>query len=269
MEEYRVKLEIFEGPFDLLLYLIRVNEMDIYDISISEITRQYLDYIRVMQQMNLDIAGDFLVMAATLIRIKAQQLLPTPDDTDTDEEIDEILSTRDLIKQIIEYRRIKELAGELQDRHEEFSRIFYRDEKSKYLLPDEQEIDEARQQLQLDLQTLFFAFSRVLPYVEMGGITHLIPERYTVDEKISNIRDLLYASRCMTFIDLVRSCADREELIVTFLALMELCRRREIRVLQDSAFGEISISLRDEEPIEDNDQEEEHTESGEELPPEF
>ena len=102
MDDYRVKLDIFDGPFDLLLYLVKVNEMDIYDISLSTITGQYLDYIQLMQNLNLDVAGDFLVMAATLIRLKAQQLLPTSMEFDKDEEIDEILSTKDLIQQLVE-----------------------------------------------------------------------------------------------------------------------------------------------------------------------
>ncbi len=241
-DEYRVKIDIFDGPFDLLLYLIKVNEMDIYDISISEITNQYLDYITLMQEMNLDFAGDFLVMAATLIRLKAQQLLPAGSDTEAEDEIDEILSTRDLIEQLIEYRRMKEMAGELQDRHETFSKIYYRSKQLK--IPDQdEEDDEDKEQLRMDLQTLFYAFTRVLPYVEASRVTHIIPEQFTVSEKIESIVDRLSYEKQVNFTDIVRTCTGREELIVTFLALMELCRRRTIKIMQQAIFGEIQIKL--------------------------
>lgn len=244
--EYRITLPIFDGPFDLLLYLIKVNEMDIYDISISTITAQYLDYIQTMQQLNLDIAGDFLVMAATLIRLKAQQLLPTMQEIDKDEEIDEILSTRDLIQQLIEYRRIKEMAGELQERQDFFSRIFYRSQTAGSHVIEPEEPNEDKENLRLDLQTLFYAFSRVLPYVEAGKITHIIPERFNVQEKILQIVEALQQQRSIEFLILVQNCRFREELIVTFLALMELCRRRMIVIEQEQLFGDISISLKSE-----------------------
>ncbi|MCD6386553.1 segregation/condensation protein A [Candidatus Sumerlaeota bacterium] len=240
--DYRVKLDIFDGPFDLLLYLIKVNEMDIYDISISEITRQYLDYIQLLQELNLEVAGEFLVMAATLIRLKARQLLPTSTESETEEEIDDILSTKQLIHQLIEYRRIKEMAGELKERQSEFSRVFYRSEKPAVVTESAEDQSRERQQLQVDLQTLFYAFSRVLPYVETSTITHLAPERYTVEEKINFIKDLLQSTQNIDFKELLRDCADKEELIVTFLALMELCRKQEIRIIQKRLFGDIYIT---------------------------
>ena len=246
--EYRITLPIFDGPFDLLLYLIKVNEMDIYDISIATITAQYLDYIQTMQHLNLDIAGDFLVMAATLIRLKAQQLLPTMQEIDKDEEIDEILSTRDLIQQLIEYRRIKEMAGELQERQDFFSRIFYRTQAAGSQVTEPEEHDEDKEELRFDLQTLFYAFSRVLPYVEAGKITHIIPERFNVQEKILQLVDMLQVSRSVKFMELVHDCRFREELIVVFLALMELCRRRMIVIEQEQLFGDINISLKSDQP---------------------
>lgn len=239
---YRIKLDIFDGPFDLLLYLIKVNEMDIYDISISTITQQYLDYIQMLQELNLEVAGEFLVMAATLIRLKARQLLPTSIDSESEGEIDDILSTKELIQQLIEYRRIKEMAEDLKERQSEFSRIFYRSEKPAPVTESTPQQSPERQQLQADLQALFFAFSRVLPYVEAGPITHIIPERYTVEEKIDHIKSLLVSTSEIDFKSLLQNCADKEELIVTFLALMELCRKQEIRVIQKKLFGDIYIT---------------------------
>ncbi len=245
MEDYRVRLDIFDGPFDLLLYLIKVNEMDIYDISISTITRQYLDYIQLMQQLNLDVAGEFLVMAATLIRLKAQQLLPTSFDDDQEEEIDEILSTKDLIQQLVEYRRIKEMTDGLKERQSVFSKVFYRSEPPKILEPDGAKESEESRQLQLDLQTLFYAFSRVIPYVEAARISHLIPERYTVRDKIIHLQGLLRKRQEIEFWEIVRECKDKEELLITFLALMELCRQRAITIQQKKVFGDIIISQND------------------------
>lgn len=235
---YRIKLQIFDGPFDLLLYLIKVNEMDIYDIPIAEITKQYLDYIQLMQELNLDIAGEFLVMAATLIRLKCQQLLPAGEETDKEEEINGILSRNELIQQLLEYRRVKEMAEELKERQAQFSQVFYRTE-----LPMTPPVESEKEisQIQLDLQTLFYAFSRVLPYVEHKAVAFINPETFTVEEKIETLRDLLKLHKEITFMEIVKTCTSRQELVVTFLALMELCRQREIKVSQPDLFGEIHI----------------------------
>ncbi|MCX7767321.1 MAG: segregation/condensation protein A, partial [Candidatus Sumerlaeia bacterium] len=235
---YRIKLQIFDGPFDLLLYLIKVNEMDIYDIPIAEITRQYLDYIQLMQELNLDIAGEFLVMAATLIRLKCQQLLPAGEEVDREEEINGILSRNELIQQLLEYRRVKEMTEELKERQEQFSQIFYRTEVP--IVPASKS-ERDMTQIQLDLQTLFYAFSRILPYVEHKGVAFITPENFTVEEKIESLRELLKLNREITFMEIVRTCTSRQELLVTFLALMELCRQREIKVSQPNLFGEIYI----------------------------
>lgn len=239
---YRIKLQIFDGPFDLLLYLIKVNEMDIYDIAIAEITRQYLDYIQLLQELNLEVAGEFLVMAATLIRLKCQQLLPSSPEFDKEEEINDILSAKDLIRQLLEYRRVKEMTDELKERQADFSRVFYRSE-----IPADTEslvstLQSEANQLQLDLQTLLYAFSRVLPYVETTSVAYIIPELYTLEEKIQYLRDLLRRKKEIEFMELIKTFANKEELIATFLALMELCRQREIKLSQKKNFEEIYIT---------------------------
>src|SRR5690606_19728656 len=132
----------FEGPFDLLLHLVRVNEMDIHDISISVITRQYLEYLDIMRELDLELAGEFLVMAATLIRIKARTLLPVPpDQEEQEEEIDEILSARELVRQLVEYRKFKEAAMKLRKKEEETSRLIFRNKQYVPDLPEEEKED--------------------------------------------------------------------------------------------------------------------------------
>ena len=233
---------MFEGPLDLLLHLVKVNEMDIYDIEISEITRQYMDYLTTMSVLNLEIAGDFLVMAATLLNIKSRALLPKVDEQagQDEEEIDEILSTQELIRRLVEYRKFKEISSNLRDLEEENSGVFYRAQVVPIIPGSEQEIPRQ------DIRLLFDAFVKVLKQVRVTAEHTVHRSRFTVDEKILEIRERLRGERQINCRRLFERCVDKEEVICFFLALLELSRLQEITIAQADTYEDILIAPWDE-----------------------
>jgi len=241
---YRIKLPVFEGPFDLLLHLVKENQMDIYDIEIARITEQYLEYIEAAETLNIELAGEFLVMAATLINIKSRALLPTPTLEEEDEaEEDEITSTRALIHQLVEYRRFKEAAQTLAERAQEQSRVFYRTRVIPIVAP------EADGLVMENLEALFAAFGRVLRYATSKDFHRVLEERFRVEDKILDIEQRLSLEKSLSLRALFDRCIHKIESIVTFLALLELCRRRRIRLKQRRPFDDV-IATAVEEQIE-------------------
>ncbi|MCB2155249.1 segregation/condensation protein A [bacterium] len=238
----RIQLPIFEGPLDLLLHLVKVNEMDIYDIEISTITQQYIDYITTMSDLNLEIAGDFLVMAATLLNIKSRALLPKleEDAGQDEEEIDEILSTQELIRRLVEYRKFKEISSNLRDLEEANSGVFYRAQVVPIIPGSEQEIPRQ------DIRLLYDAFVKVLKQVRVRAEHHVYRERFTVDEKILEVRERLRGERQINCGRLFERCVDKEEVICFFLALLELARLQEITIAQAETYEDILIAPWDE-----------------------
>lgn len=236
---YRVKIRVFDGPFDLLLHLIKINEMDINDIPIAQITNQYLEYIQIMKDLDLEVAGEFLVMAATLINIKARSLLPPREDESDEEEIDEILSARELMRQLIEYRKFKELAESLRGREEQFSRMFFRTEVIP-ILPGLEREDEP---LHEDLKNLFSAFSRVLRFAEERGFHRVFEEEYSTEEKMAQLLEMLSRESSVDILNVFKQCRSKGEMFAYFLATLELCRLQKIRVIQSSLFDSIYVSL--------------------------
>lgn len=234
---YTIKLPVFEGPFDLLLHLIRVNEMDIHDIRIAEITRQYLDYIEMMRELDLELAGEFLVMAATLIRIKARMLLPVNVETEeNEEEIDEILSARELVRQLVEYRKFKEAASELRQREEHAARLVFRNN------PTVQIVTEEKEELSVDIALLYKAFSRVLRFVDNPAYNPHMTEKFSVEDKIVYLEDLIADKKQLDLETVFRRCFNRDEVIVTFLAMLELCRMKRLRIQQEGSFEKILVT---------------------------
>lgn len=233
---FRIKLKVFEGPFDLLLHLIKVNEMDIYDIPIAKITNQYMEYLHLMQALDLEVAGEFLVMAATLINIKSRHLLPSGDLMEDEEEIDEILSAKELIRQLIEYRKFKEMARSLRQREQSQAQIFYR-YNIEPILPQ----PEREEPFPEDLHLLFDAFSRVLRYAEAHDYHQVLEEHFTVEDKMQHLLHLIEKADMVNLFDAFRKCLTRNETIATFLAVLELCKRRQIRVKQSGPFKDILI----------------------------
>lgn len=230
MTAYRVKLDAFEGPLDLLLYLIRKNEVDIYDIPIAEITQQYLDMLKVMRTLNLDIAGDFLVMAATLTHIKSRMLLPTPPDGEAEEGGED--PRKELVDRLLEYERFKEAARSLENQD-----ILERDVFIRKPTEDGQE-----EELELSLFELMEALQEVLRRSSHELVHEITLERISIEEKITEILDRLSSSGGeVEFTCLFEGEPTREVIVLTFLALLELMKMRMVRVYQRRTFQPIRI----------------------------
>lgn len=229
-EDYRVTIDVFEGPLDLLLYLIKKEELNIYDIPIAHITESYLEYLRMMKSLNIEIASEFLVMAATLIRIKVRMLLPAQT---AEEDEDEEDPRAQLIQQLLEYKRFKEVAEELriieEQRLQEFQRpsIIEKEKRVEYLF-------------EVNLFELLEAFNSLLEkkkeeFVEIEG------ESYTVEEKMTEIRKIFDKQDMMNFLDLFYRARSRLEAITYFLALLQLVRDGFLRVYQNKEFEAIML----------------------------
>jgi len=226
----KIKIPVFEGPFDLLLHLIREHKIDIYDIPISLITSQYLEYIEIMKELNLEIAGDFLVMAATLIQIKSRMLLPPDEEAPSEEQED---PRRELVQRLVEYQRYKEAALDFRTKEDEWLKVFHREPVS-----DE---DEGELYLfDLSLFDLLDAFRKILDKApsEMVSITK---EILTVKNRMSMIMEIIEEHEAVRFEDLFKEGITKIHLIVTFLALLELIRLGLARAYQEREFGNIWV----------------------------
>ena len=231
--DYKVRLDIFEGPLDLLLYLIKKNELDIHDIPINTITEQYLEYLNLMQLLDLDIAGEFLVMAATLMHIKSRMLLP-PEALPALEE-EEMDPRAELVQRLVEYKRFKDAASNLQRMEGERSLSFTR-------YPAPVEIDGGDSPfLEASLFDLISAFSKVLKNMPKDVFHRVIKDEFTVAEKVHQIFHLLVESETLLFSSLFGKSRNRLEAITIFLAVLELIRLKEIRIVQNRLFDDIEI----------------------------
>jgi len=227
------RLPVFEGPLDLLLHLIKENKIDIYDIPIVEITRQYLEYLEFMKELNLDIAGEYLVMAATLIYIKSRMLLPK--DEDKEDETEEDLRT-ELVRRLVEYKAFKESSGYLRKREEVWKEIFRRMpvDVDDLEFEDEPVIQEA------SVFDLITAFKRLLERSHVGTI-EITRETLTVAERINFIVEFMEGKESIRFDDLFEPGASRMLLVITFVALLEIVRLGLLRVYQEQRFGTLWI----------------------------
>lgn len=236
---YQVKLQDFEGPLDLLLHLIRKNELDIYAIRVSDIANQYLEYVEVMQQLNLDGVGDFLVMAATLAYHKSRMLLPVPGEgEDTDEE-EGVESLEALHRRLLEYQRFKEAAFQLQERGLLDRDVF------RVRLGEEASVASAGSEMPLKatLFDLLDAFQRVLKRAPAEAVHEVLPDRIRVADRMMEVLDLLSARKSMLFEELFEGAPTRPQIVATFLALLELVRMRVIQAVQMEPFGPICLKL--------------------------
>jgi len=237
LEAYPVKLEMFEGPLDLLLHLIKTHEVDIYDIPIALVTRQYLDYLELMQELNLDVAGEFLVMAATLIHIKSRMLLPRPDPSQEDTEED----PRDaLVRRLLEHQKYKAAAELLHERETVRS--------AQWTRPDKLVADIAGEapepEVEVDLFSLIAAFRNVLERMKQRPVVRLPTEYITIESRIEALYERLSETEACGFEDLFEDVNTRPGLIVTFLALLEMIRLKLVRVFQSGSFGPIRVYRR-------------------------
>ncbi|MEN6625728.1 MAG: segregation/condensation protein A [Candidatus Sumerlaeia bacterium] len=246
-------LPVFQGPLDLLLHLIKVNELEISEISISQITGQYLDYLRLMETLDLEVAGDYLVMAASLINIKLRALLPDAEEElePEEEEVDGFMTARALMQRLIEYRKFKEAAASLARNAERQSQIFIRE----VALPQLAEA-EATPQVRGDLTLLLEAFTRVIRFVERRDYHQIQQENYTIEDKISMVRRRLLIEEGFELGAVFMECHDKVEMIVTLLAMLELCRLKEVLIRQGETFGEVRVDRRaaDDRPEESEEQ---------------
>jgi len=231
---YKVRLEIFEGPLDLLLYLIKKEELDIYDIPIAKITDQYLEYLEIMKMLDLDIAGEFIVMAATLMQIKSKMLLP-PEEV-TQQETEEEDPRAELVQKLLEYKKFKEVADKLAEKEADANRFYSRQSSEKPVFETEDSPF-----FEASIFDLLTAFSKILKEIPKETFHRIVKDQFTVGEKIHDIFHLLIKEPKIYFSRLFKEARSKIEIIVTFLALLELIRLKEIVVVQHGHFGEIEI----------------------------
>ena len=238
---YHVKLQVFEGPLDLLLYLIKKNEVDIYNIPIATITQQYLDYVNMMQLLDLNMAAEFLVMAATLMQIKSRLLLPQEERPP--EEAEEPDPREELVRRLLEYQRFKEVARHLSALEWQRRHVFVR-VPSADGVPEAAPAEEAPH-FEASLFDLLSAFSTVLTAVSKEQLYEIARDEVTVEQKVHELLHLLLKRTSLRFEDIFASSHTRLEIIATFLALLELVRLREVAARQETLFGPITIVRRD------------------------
>ncbi len=232
---YTVRLEMFEGPLDLLLHLIKKNKLNVTDIPIALITGQYLEYLKLMRVLNLDIAGEYLLMAATLLHIKSKMLLPTS--SRGEEEEGEPDPRAELVRRLLEYQQYKEVAFELERRP-----LLDRDVFSRAVSQEREEPEEER--VEANLFELLEAFRQVLEKAKLDAFHEVTLEPITLEEKIQEILFLLEREkRSMAFHTLFPEQASRRTVVVTFLAILELVKAKAVRIFQAFPFETIRISL--------------------------
>jgi segregation and condensation protein A len=238
-DAYAVKIDQFEGPLDLLIDLIKKNEVNIYDIPIAIITKQYLDYIVLMQELDLDIVGEFLVMAATLIHIKSKMLLPRQDPDQPDPEED---PREALVRRLLEHQKFKAAAELLHERAVLRGAQWIRpDGRIAEIAGDDYAFEP---DLEVDLFSLLAAFRGVLERAKQRPPVLLPPEQQSVESRIEELLNMLSETEACGFEDLFAKDQSRGAMIVTFLAMLEMIRLKLIRVFQTAAFGPIRVYKR-------------------------
>lgn len=239
--DYKVTINDFEGPLDLLLHLIKQSEIDIYDISIEDITRQYLDYIRKMEELNLSVASEYLVMAADLIEIKSRLLLPNEIGKESDEYEEDPRAT--LINRLLEYKKYKDISIEFRKLEETRQEIYtkspsnlrdYTDKNLKLVFSDE-----------ISISNLLNAFENLLNRQRLNKPlnTKITKREISIDERIKAIKSILKAKKQVQFIELF-DIMSRDYIVVTFLAILEMAKKQELIIKQDNNFDSIILSLR-------------------------
>jgi segregation and condensation protein A len=232
---YQVKLEVFEGPFDLLLHLISRREIDIYDISIAEITDEYLAFMEAMRQLDLEVATEFLLIAATLLKLKSDHLLPEPE-TEVEEPGPSELR-EELLWRLVEYQKFRDAAADLGKRLEREERYYYRDvdleEPFIHIVPDVLR--------GLSLEKLALAARELVELEAELDVSYIAPIKINIDDFMDRVRAMLAAKGSTSYRELTADCALRVELIAVFLALLELYKREEIEIRQATRFGDIKV----------------------------
>lgn len=232
---YRIKLDIFEGPFDLLLFLIRKNEVDIFNIPIAKITEQFITYIEVMKILDLDVAGDFIEMAAILMHIKSRMLLPRPESTEDDYED----PRSELVSRLLEYKRFKEVSRELDTLEDAHRKLFPR-RYFKYITSTEGTTTEEYLN-DVTLFDLMVAFKKALDDMPKVTYHEVRKIEVTVEQQSELILNQLKNKKILLFQELIKDIKEKIILIVTFIALLELCKMGKITIRQSQLFDDIRI----------------------------
>jgi segregation and condensation protein A len=238
MAEYKVQFEVFEGPLDLLLYLIKKEEVDIYEVNLTKLATEFIAYIDVMRMLDLEIAGEFLVMASTLMYIKSRELLPREQQAQTGEEEEEEDPRWELIRQLVEYKKFKDAAALLQTREIEQENTFPRlPIKPDFTAPEKTPRSEA------SLFDLINAVSAILKRVgQREDLREIFEDKWSVSQKIELLVKLIAEHKSLKFSELFSGATSRSEVVCTFLALLELIRLRQLVCAQPEDFGEIEIT---------------------------
>lgn len=236
-QSYRVQIEEFEGPLDLLLHLIKKNELDIYNIPIAAITRQYLEYMELMKELNLDIAGEFLVMAATLLQIKSRMLLPATQEEDGEAEVED--PRAELVRRLLEYQRYRDASQLLSARNLLGRDVFARSFDSPELAAMEPQEEPA----DVELFELIEAFQRVLARVSVDTFHDVVADGISIADRIGEVLSVLHAEKTVCFDALFTVGMTRDLLVVTFLSILELAKMKLIRVTQVESLGSIWLTL--------------------------
>jgi segregation and condensation protein A len=236
--EYKVKIDEFEGPLDLLLHLIKESNIDIYDIQISEITEQYLDYIKAMENLNLEVASEYLVMAAELLEIKSKSLLPSKEENSEDQFEEDPKET--LIKRLIDYKNYKEITSTFKDLEAERSKVF-----TKLPANIDEYKSETTQVESHSISILLDAFAKFIERSEYQKPLHtkVASKEFSVGERITRIRDILNAKKEVTFETLFEEWS-KGYVVVTFLAILQMAKEQEVIIEQNDNFNEIYIKLK-------------------------
>ena len=238
MAEYKVQFEVFEGPLDLLLYLVKKEEVDIYEVNLTKIATSFIEYIEVMRQLDLEIAGEFLVMASTLMYIKSRELLPVEQQAQVEGEEEGEDPRWELIRQLVEYKKFKDAAAQLQVREGDMGNTYERRPARVEFVTD---ADPARGPV--SVFDLIGAVSVILKRFQARDESREIDaDPYTVSEKIETLRTLLIERGTVKFSELFAAARSRAEVVVTFLAMLELTRLKQLMLRQDDEFSEIEVS---------------------------
>lgn len=237
---YKVKIDLFEGPLDLLLYLVKRDHLNIYDIPIAKVTEQYIQYMNLMQMLDLNIAGEFLVMAATLMQIKSKMLLPPEENPNPEEE--PLDPREELVKRLLEYEKFKQIAEELRLKETSQSEVFKRPKAELDILKDAPQEPPETQYFEASIFDLINAFSKALEDVPKEVFYEVIKDEFTIEGKIHEILHLLLVKESMRISELFAKAKNKIEIIATFLAILELVRMKEAIAMQSAEFDDVEIS---------------------------
>lgn len=233
---YKIELEIFEGPLDLLLYLVKKDHLNVYDIPIAKVAGQYLEYLNLMQLLDLNIAGEFLVMAATLMQIKSKMLLPAEESQGETAEEDD--PRAELVRRLLEYERFKEIAETLRERETDQREVFKR---PKVEMDKELPTQPKEAYFEANIFDLINAFSRALKDVPKEVFYEVVKDEFTIEEKVHQLLHMLLVNSTMRISELFAKAKNKVEVVVTFLAILELVRMKEIIARQNALFDDIEI----------------------------